>query len=176
MRRLEREGLPVVATLVLSGLEAEFYQLSNLAEQIKALFSGVFGVRIDENKLEAACRRAQKLVRENYLLPERADELVRTLGRGAWSVRYAAEEEAYYGKTPQETLFALKHLWASRWKVEALLGRMPTLAPPELPTLVQQTGEEPVQDADASSAASKALGVSVDVWTCGGVIVHARSR
>ncbi len=55
LQALQRAGLAVVPTWVLVGLEAEFYQLGNLAEQIRRAFEGVFGARLDEEKLERAC-------------------------------------------------------------------------------------------------------------------------
>ena len=82
LRLLEARGQEVVPTWVVD-LEAEFYRLANLPERITALFQGVFGVRIDEERLLVAAEEARRAVRESYLLPERAEAFLEALkGRG----------------------------------------------------------------------------------------------
>jgi len=172
LQRLHRTGLAVTPTLVLLGVEAEFYQLANLAEQIRRAFEGVFGARLDEEKLEKACVFAEKLLRESYLLPERADEIRAALPEGPVLVRYAGEAPfgAEVGK--QETLWALKRLWASRWQLDAVLLRWPELAPPETASLVQAAGDELILDQTLSAQASQMLGRPVKVWACQGRVVR----
>jgi len=46
LQKLLAAGLAVTPTLVLVGVETEFYQLGNLAEQIRRAFEGVFGARL----------------------------------------------------------------------------------------------------------------------------------
>lgn len=165
LRQLKQAGFAVVPTWLLE-LEEEFYLLGNLPEQMGRAFTGVFGARLDEDRLEAACHTAQQLVRQSYLLPERAEELTRLIGWGPWLVRYAEAaplENALY-PSPQDTLWALKRLWASRWSVEAVLERSPQLAPPTQPTLIQQVNQWPSLQRELSSQASKALAQSVTVW------------
>lgn len=176
LRHLEAAGFPVVPTLVLgfqgpNSLENEFYALANLPEQIRRVFEGVFGVRIDEEKLEAACTAAERLMRESYLLPERADELRRALPEGPLLVRYAGEAPFALEPGKQEALWALKRLWASRWEVDAVLERAPQLSPPEVPSLIQQVSTLPDPDEDLSVRASRALGKEVRIWSAGGKIV-----
>jgi hypothetical protein len=172
LQKLQAAGLTVALTVVLQGLEAEFYQFANLPEQIRKAFTGVFGVRLDEGRLEAACAQAERLVRESYLLPERAEEVTRMLPEGRLLVRYAGEGPFALEASRQEALWALKRLWASRWQVDSVLARAPELAPPELPSLIQRVEGELVPDADLSHQASQVLGRSVQVWASGGSVLR----
>lgn len=176
LKALQQAGVPVAPAAVLVGLEEEFYRLGNLAEQIRRAFAGVFGARLDEEKLEAACGFAEKLLRESYLLPERSDEIRQVLPEGRLLVRYAGEPPFAIEPGKQEALWALKRLWASRWQIDAVLDRGPTslsgLAPPETPSLIQavQNGLEP--DQALSQQASQVLGQAVQVWASQGQVVR----
>ncbi len=172
LKALQAAGLAVVPTLVLVGVETEFYQLGNLAEQIRRAFEGVFGARLDEEKLEQACTFAEKLLRESYMLPERADEIRAALPEGPVLVRYAGEPPFGVEVGKQETLWALKRLWASRWQVDAVLSREPELAPPEVASLVQGVGEDLGPDQALSARASQILGQHVQVWASAGRVVR----
>lgn len=172
LQKLQAAGMPVAVTVVLQGLEAEFYQFANLPEQIRRAFAGVFGVRLDEEKLEAACARAERLVRESYLLPERAEELRRVLPEGRLLVRYAGEGPFALEPSSLEALWALKRLWASRWQLDSVLGRAPELAPPEVPSLLQRVEGELLPDAGLSERASQLLGRSVEVWAAAGFVLR----
>ncbi|MDW8090717.1 MAG: hypothetical protein RMI80_04760 [Meiothermus sp.] len=172
LQALQRAGLAVAPTLVLVGVEAEFYQLGNLAEQIQRAFEGVFGARLDEEKLARACAFAERLLRESYLLPERAEEIRKALPEARLLVRYANEAPFGLEVGSQATLWALKRLWASRWQLDAVLDRQPRLAPPETPTLVQRVEAELVLDQAISEQASALLGRGVRVWTSAGQTVR----
>ncbi|WP_337870858.1 hypothetical protein [Meiothermus sp.] len=172
LRALQAAGMHVAPTLVLAGLETEFYQLGNLAEQIRRAFEGVFGARLDEEKLEKACAFAEKLLRESYLLPERAEEVRAALPEGPVLVRYAGEAPFYVETGKQETLWALKRLWASRWQVDAVLLRQPELAPPDVSSLVQAVGEDLGPDEALSAQAAQILGQPVQVWASAGRVVR----
>ncbi|RIH82655.1 hypothetical protein Mterra_02572 [Calidithermus terrae] len=172
LQKLQAAGLPVVATVVLQGLEAEFYQLANLAEQIRSAFAGVFGARLDEERLEAACAQAERLVRESYLLPERAEEVRRVLPGGPLLVRYAGEAPFALEPSSQEALWALKRLWASRWQVDSVLERAPTLAPPEVASLIQAAGGDLLPDEALAQRASAVLGRGVQVWASSGQVAR----
>lgn len=172
LQKLQKAGLAVAPTVVLAGLEAEFYEHNNLAEQIRARFAGIFGARIDEEKLEAACIWAEKLLRESYMFPERADEIKRALPQGQLLVRYVGEAVFGLEANPQEALWAIKRLWASRWQFDAVLERMPALAPPELATLIQNIKGDLEPDASLSSRASKLLGREARVWASDGKAVR----
>jgi len=168
LQRLKVAGIPVVETTVLMGLEVEFYQLGNLAEQLRRTFAGVFGARLDEEKLEAASAQAERLLRESYLLPERSEEVKAALPGGSLLVRYAGEAPFSLEPGPQEALWALKRLWASRWQVDAVLERAPELAPPEVPSLIQAVQGSLELDPILSQQASQVLGAAVRIWSSSG--------
>ena len=175
LRLLEARGQEVVPTWVVD-LEAEFYRLANLPERITALFQGVFGVRIDEERLLVAAEEARRAVRESYLLPERAEAFLEALkGRGPFLLRYAGEAEGERASTPQEALFALKRLWARRFEVEAILERCPALLPPFTPVLVQEVAGEVAEDPFLSLDLSRALGREVVAYAWAGKLVRVES-
>ena len=175
LRLLEARGQEVVPTWVVD-LEAEFYRLANLPERITALFQGVFGVRIDEERLLVAAEEARRAVRESYLLPERAEAFLEALkGRGPFLLRYAGEAEGERASTPQEALFALKRLWARRFEVEAILQRYPALLPPFTPVLGQEVAGEVAEDPFLSLDLSRALGREVVAYAWAGKLVRVES-
>jgi hypothetical protein len=152
-------------------LEEEFYRLNNLPERIARLFSGVFGVRVDEERLLWAAEEAKRAIRESYLLPERAEAFLEALkGRGPFVVR-ALGREGLPAATPQEALFALKRLWAEAFQVEAVLDRYPELLPPFTPYLVQEAGEA-VEDPFLSLELLQALGEKVVAFAHRGLLVR----
>lgn len=176
LQSLRQAGIVVAPTVVLVGLEEEFYRLANLAEQIRRAFAGVFGARLDEEKLEAACGFAEKLLRESYMLPERSDDVRQALPEGRLLVRYAGEAPFATSPGKQEALWALKRLWASRWQVDAVLERDPRsladLAPPEAASLIQAAGTDPEVAEGLSQQASQVLGRAVQVWASQGQVVR----
>ena len=175
-QKLSIPYLEAVADLKVVDLEAEFYRLANLPERITALFQGVFGVRIDEERLLVAAEEARRAVRESYLLPERAEAFLEALkGRGPFLLRYAGEAEGERASTPQEALFALKRLWARRFEVEAILERYPALLPPFTPVLVQEVAGEVAEDPFLSLDLSRALGREVVAYDWAGKLVRVES-
>lgn len=166
LKRLLEAGLPVVPTLGVA-LEEEFLRLANLQEQIGLLFQGVFGVRIDEERLFYAGDRVESLVRESYLLPERAEAFLAALK--GWKEPFLLRDEgkAPFAEAPraQEALFALKRLYASRYRAEEVLKRWPDLFPPPPLVLVQEAGALE-EDPDLSEKAEALLGqrVRVEAW------------
>ncbi|GLV49317.1 hypothetical protein TJA_24180 [Thermus sp. LT1-2-5] len=171
LRRALALGFPVAPTWV-AGLEEEFFRLNNLPERIGRLFQGVFGVRVDEERLLLAAQEAERAVRESYLLPERAEAFLEALkGRGPFLLRRVGEGEAHPAATPQEALFALKRLWAKAFRVEALLARYPALLPPFVPVLVQEAGA-PEEDPFLSLDLAKALGQGVVAYAWRGLLVR----
>lgn len=174
LQRLEAGGLEVAVTLVLVGVEAEFYQQNNLAEQIHRHFEGVFGARLDEAKLETACEKAERLLRESYMLPERADEIRAAAPGGKVLIRYAGEAPFALETGKQEKLWAIKRLWASQWQLDAVLERQPELAPPENSSLLQSVSDDLKADDGLAEKASRVLGRRVQVWTSAGKIVRVK--
>jgi len=177
LKQAQALGLPVVPTWVV-GLEAEFFRLNNLEERIQNLFRGVFGVRIDEERLLLGAEEARRAVRESYLLPERAEAFLRTLeGRGPFLLRYAGEGAPKRAAHPREALFALKRLYEARFQVEAILERYPDLIPPFAPVLVQEVdpGEGLQEDPFLSLDLSRALGREVVVYAARGQVVRIES-
>lgn len=172
LQKLQKAGIPVAPTVVLDGLEAEFYEHNNLAENIRKAFAGVFGARIDEEKLETASAFAEKLLRESYMFPERADQIKRALPEGQLLVRYSGEAVFSLEANPQAALWAVKRLWASRWQFDAVLERVPNLAPPETQTLIQQVNGELEPDNALSSRASTILDREIQVWASQGKIIR----
>jgi hypothetical protein len=166
LRRLKAAGLPVAPTLAVA-LEEEFLRLANLQEQIGLLFRGVFGARIDEERLFYAAERAEALVRESYLLPERAEALLAALKgwKGPFLVRDEGKPPFAQTPTPQEALFALKRLYAGRYRAEEVLERWPDLFPPP-PFVLVQEAERPEEDEALSAQATALLGlpVRVEAW------------
>jgi hypothetical protein len=156
------------------GVEAEFYQQNNLAEQIHRFFEGVFGARLDEARLESACEKSERLLRESYMLPERADEIRAAAPEGKVLIRYAGEAPFGLETGKQEKLWAVKRLWASRWQLDAVLDRQPELAPPEIPCLLQSLDNSLNSDEKLSQQASRVLGQSVQVWASAGKIVRVK--
>lgn len=170
LQRAKALGFPVAPTWAVA-LEEEFYRLNNLPERIERLFAGVFGVRVDEERLLWAAEEAQRSVRESYLLPERAEAFLEALkGRGPFVVRPLGGDPIP-APTPQEALFALKRLWAGAFRVEAILERHPRLLPPFTPYLVQEAGEVG-EDPFFSLELSEALGERVVVFAHRGVVVR----
>ncbi len=166
LKRLLQAGLPVAPTVAVA-LEEEFLRLANLQEQIGLLFQGVFGARIDEERLFYAAERAESLVRESYLLPERAEAFLRSLKgwQGPFLVRDSGRSPFAQAKSPQEALFALKRLYASRYRVEEVLERWPRLFPALDLVLVQEAGA-PQEDPGLSLKAAELLGqpARVEAW------------
>jgi hypothetical protein len=171
LQKLKGAGLRVAQTWV-TDQESTFYELGNLASQIEALFVGVFGARVDENKLVQACHKAEQLLRESYMLPEYSDQIKAALPTGKLLVRYASEAPFAVEDTPQQALWAIKRLWSSRWQIDQVLDRQPNLAPPSSGTLVQQS-TWPNPDPALSEKASRICKKPLQVWVAEGAIVRA---
>ncbi len=174
LKRIQALGFPLVPTWVVT-LEEEFFRLNNLKERLEGLFRGVFGVRIDEERLLLAAEEAVRAVRESYLLPERAEAFLKALeGRGPFLLRYAGEGGWEGALGPKEALLALKRLYWERFRVEAILRRYPHLIPPFTPVLVQEAGGA-TEDPFLSLDLSRALGQEVVVYAWRGRVVRIES-
>jgi len=146
LRELAAGGAELAPTWVVPAwVEDEFYRLNNLPGQLDRLFAGVWGARVDEEKLAAAAERARALIGQSYLLAERGEGFVSALPAGRYTLRRPGSLELFPGANPQEALWALKRLWAARWSLEAVMERGPDLPEPEA-VLVQADAGEPVWD------------------------------
>ncbi len=123
--------------LVPAWVEEEFYRLNNLRFQIERVFEGVWGVRVDEDRLARAAEEARALVRGSYLVAERAEAFTAALPpAGPFVLRRpegGREEEA---EGPLEALWALKRLWAARWSLDEVIARGPNGWPEPAAVLV----------------------------------------
>lgn len=174
LKRAQALGLPLVETWVVA-LEEEFFRLNNLPERIGRLFEGVFGVRLDEERLLWACGEAERQVRESYLLPERAEAFLAALkGGGPFLLRRAGSGAFRLAESPQEALFTLKRLWAEAFQVEAVLARYPALLPVPVPLLLQRA-RGATEDPFLSLDLSRALGQEVVAYTWEGRLVRIES-
>lgn len=174
LKRAQALGLPVAPTWVVD-LEEEFFRLNNLKERLEGLFRGVFGVRIDEERLLLASEEAVRAVKESYLLPERAEAFLEALkGRGPFLLRYAGKGALERAAAPKEALFALKRLYSEKFRVEAVLQRHPLLIPPFAPVLVQEA-EAATEDPFLSLDLSRALGQEAVVYAWQGQVVRIES-
>lgn len=142
LQRLAAAGAPLVETWVVPAwLEDEFYRLNNLPRQLERIFAGVWGTRVDEERLAAASKRAQEALRQSYLLPERGENFVRALPAGPFVLRRPGSLRLWRGADAQQALWALKRLWAARWEAEAVMERGPELPEPEAVLLQADVGE-----------------------------------
>lgn len=131
--RLAQHHLKVANGFILSPrYEETFYASNNLPEQIRKLFVGINPKRIDEDLLEVACEKAQKLMIESYLLDDPIQRIYLALKNSGLSGRpvhvrrpddlhFEATETTYPGR---EVLVALKKLWARDWDFEQVLNRL----------------------------------------------------
>ncbi len=149
LQKLAAAGARLVPTWVVPAwVEDEFYRLNNLPAQIERLFAGVWGARVDEERLAAAAARARELIVRSYLLAERGENFVASLPAGPYTLRRAGELRLERGGTPLEALWALKRLWAARWSAEAVMERGPGLPQPQA-VLVQSELGPPEPDPES---------------------------
>ncbi len=162
LQELLQKGLPLVETWVAPAwLEDEFYRLAGLDYQLKRIFAGVWGVRIDEEALARASERAEKLVRETYLLAERAEKFVAALPPGEYRLRRPGSLQALSAAGPQQALWRLKNLWAGEWSLQSLLARGGPSMPAPAAVLLQRAPQ-------GFQAASREVLPGMDVYESGG--------
>ncbi|GEM90103.1 hypothetical protein [Oceanithermus desulfurans] len=125
------------AWVVPAWVEEEFYRLNNLQFQIERLFAGVWGVRVDEERLARAAAEAARLVRTSYLVSERGEAFVAALPPGRFRLYRPGEVPQETAASPQEALWALKRLWAARWSLDAVMERGPGGWPEPAPVVVE---------------------------------------
>ncbi|WP_457636702.1 hypothetical protein [Oceanithermus sp.] len=147
LQELAAAGERLLPTWVVPAwVEEEFYRLNNLTRQIERLFAGVWGVRVDEERLARAAEQARALIHQSYLLAERGEGFVSGLPPRSYCLRRPGSLELFCGGSPQEALWALKHVWAARWRLAEVMERGPELPPPQVVLVQAAVGEEPVWD------------------------------
>lgn len=166
--RAERAGVPVAPMVVVpADVEAGFYALNNLPEQLRRMFQDVASDDPDEDDLEDVAPLARELVLGRALL----DEVIERLYDASTAlpervlVRRAGADGAPTWRG-RDALLALKRLWAADWEVEAIAERLRAghgLAPRNRSVLIHDAlltrSREPLGFGPA--------GAAVDAWSDG---------
>jgi hypothetical protein len=165
----------------LTHCEEQFYLSNNLPEQLRDIFKAFNPRRLDEDALEVACERAQKLVRESYVLEDfvaQSYTALKNVGiEGSLHVRREFPQGESLGQirgdleTGQDrrgALLALKRVWAQDWAFEAVLERLDAsgqIGVDARPSLIF-AGPGGARDTERSSQVSKTLGrkIQARVW------------
>ena len=165
----------------LTHCEEQFYLSNNLPEQLRNIFKAFNPRRLDEDALEVACERAQKLVRESYVLEDfvaQSYTALKNVGiEGSLHVRreFPRSESVSQLRGDLETgqdrrgaLVALKRVWAQDWAFEAVLERLDSsgnIGVDARPSLIF-AGPGGARDTERSSQVSKTLGrkIQARVW------------
>ena len=139
--RAERAGLPVTPMAVVPvTVEATFYQLNNLPEQLLRLFAGVVSDDPDEDDLEERAPEAIALVLGHTLLDEVIEGLYDALdGLPERLLVRRAGSDGVATWRGRETLLTIKRTWSRAWQVDAIAARLRAgqgLAPQPQPLLV----------------------------------------
>jgi hypothetical protein len=155
--------------------EEQFYLSNNLPEQLREVFKPFNPRRLDEDALEVACERAQKLVRESYVLEDfvaQSYTALKNVGiEGSLHVRREYREfsgQLETGHDRRGALLALKRVWAQDWAFDAVLERLDTSGQIGVNARASLifAGPGGAVDAERTSQVSKALGKTVvaRVW------------
>jgi hypothetical protein len=157
--------------------EEQFYLSNNLPEQLRQVFKPFNPRRLDEDALEVACERAQKLVRESYLLEDfvaLSYTALKNVGiESSLHVRREFSSQLEIGQDRRGALLALKRVWAQDWAFEAVLERLDAsgnVGVDARPCLIF-AGPGGVRDAERSSQISKMLGRKIQVRAWDGRVV-----
>jgi hypothetical protein len=166
--------------------EEQFYLSNNLPEQLRDVFKSFNPRRLDEDALEVACKRAQKLVCESYVLEDfvaQSYTALKNVGiEGRLHVRRESRHHAFsdhlagaleIGQDRRGALLALKRVWAQDWAFEAVLERLDasgSIGVDARPSLIF-AGPGGSVDAVRSSQISKSLGQSVQARVWNGHVV-----
>jgi phosphoenolpyruvate synthase/pyruvate phosphate dikinase len=112
-----------------SSSEEQFYLTNNLPEQLRQIFASINPRRLDEDALEDACTRGQKLVMESFMLEDfigQAYLALKNLGleNTVLHVRRPLSTILELGDGRRGALLALKRVWAGDWSFERTLERL----------------------------------------------------
>jgi hypothetical protein len=161
--------------------EEQFYLSNNLPEQLRDVFKPFNPRRLDEDALEVACERAQKLVRESYVLEDfvaQSYTALKNVGvEGTLHVRREFSSKSETGQDRRGALLALKRVWAQDWTFEAVLERLDTsgkIGVEARPSLIF-AGPGGAIDAERSGQVSKTLGRKIQARVWDGQIVGLES-
>lgn len=173
------QDLPIGAGFVFTAQsEEQFYVTNNLPEQLRQIFSGINPRRLDEDALEDACERAQKLVGESFMLEDFIAQAYLALKNlklenAVLHVRRPFSRALELGEGRRGALLALKRLWATDWAFEPSLERLDLTGSVGLEARAAYlfAGPGTSEDANASGLASKALGRTVRAISSEGKIV-----
>jgi hypothetical protein len=152
--------------------EEQFYLSNNLPEQLRTVFKAFNPRRLDEDALEVACERAQKMVRESYLFEDfvaQSYTALKNVGiEGGLHVRRECCNDLETGQDRRGALLALKRVWARDWAFEAVLERLDTsgsIGVDARPSLIF-AGPGGTVNAEGSGRVSTLLGRNVQarVW------------
>jgi hypothetical protein len=176
--RLE-PSVPIGTGFVLTAQsEEQFYLTNNLPEQLRQIFAGINPRRLDEDALEDACKRAQKLVTESFLLEDFISQAYLALKnlkleQTVLHVRRPFSRVLEVGEGRRGALLALKRLWTRDWDFERALERLDLTGSVGLEARAAYlfAGSGGAEDANASGLASKALGRTVRAVSSTGKIV-----
>ncbi|GGJ58007.1 hypothetical protein [Deinococcus roseus] len=131
--RLAQHHLKLARGFILSPrYEETFYASNNLPEQLRKFFAGINPKRLDEDVLEVACEKAQKLLLESYLLDDPIQRIylaLKNAGLSGRPVHVRRPDDLHFESTTttypgREVLVILKKLWARDWDFEAVLDRL----------------------------------------------------
>jgi hypothetical protein len=156
----------------LTHCEEQFYLSNNLPEQLRDVFKAFNPRRLDEDALEVACERAQKLVRESYVLEDfvaQSYTALKNVGiEGSLHVRREFSSPLETGQDRRGALLALKRVWAQDWSFDAVLARLDAsgqIGVDARPSLIF-AGPGGAIDSERSGQVSKLLGrkVQARVW------------
>jgi hypothetical protein len=157
--------------------EEQFYLSNNLPEQLRDVFKAFNPRRLDEDALEVACERAQKMVRESYLLEDfvaQSYTALKNLGiETTLHVRREFSSQLETGQDRRGALLALKRVWAQDWAFDAVLERLDAsgqIGVDARPSLLF-AGPGGAVDSEHSSQVSKLLRQSVQARVWNGHVV-----
>jgi hypothetical protein len=165
----------------LTHCEEQFYLSNNLPEQLREVFKTLNPRRLDEDALEVASARAQKMVRESYLLEDFLAQTYTALKNvgieGGLHVRRECSNDRETGQDRRGALLALKRIWARDWAFEAVLERLDAsgkVGVDARPSLIF-AGPGGITDLAISGQVSKVLGRTVQARVWNGRVVGLES-
>jgi hypothetical protein len=161
--------------------EEQFYLSNNLPEQLREVFKAFNPRRLDEDALEVACNRAQRMVRESYLLEDfvaQSYTALKNVGiEGILHVRREFSGKLETGQDRRGALLALKRVWAQDWSFDAVLERLDAsgqIGVDARPCLIF-AGPGGTVNAERWSQVSKLLGQKIQARVWDGRIVGLES-